>query len=54
MLNKTLLQMAFAGLTTFAAVSTAHAAEQLKIEVYNPGEKASSRYHLKLLAVKQK
>ncbi|WP_174848560.1 MBL fold metallo-hydrolase [Yersinia artesiana] len=40
MLNKTLLQMAFAGLTTFAAVSTAHAAEQLKMEVYNPGEKS--------------
>lgn len=32
--------MAFAGLTTFAAVSTAHAAEQLKMEVYNPGEKS--------------
>ncbi|CCQ39273.1 MBL fold metallo-hydrolase [Yersinia enterocolitica] len=40
MLNKTLLQMAFASLTTFAAVSTAHAAEQLKMEVYNPGEKS--------------
>ncbi|MGE4819119.1 MBL fold metallo-hydrolase [Yersinia enterocolitica] len=40
MLNKTLLQMAFAGLTTFAAVSIAHAAEQLKMEVYNPGEKS--------------
>ncbi|MDA5545104.1 MULTISPECIES: MBL fold metallo-hydrolase [Yersinia] len=40
MLNKTLLQMAFAGLTTFAAVSTANAAEQLKMEVYNPGEKS--------------
>ncbi|HHL2501289.1 TPA: MBL fold metallo-hydrolase [Yersinia enterocolitica] len=40
MLNRTLLQMAFAGLTTFAAVSTAHAAEQLKMEVYNPGEKS--------------
>lgn len=32
--------MAFAGLTTFAAVSIAHAAEQLKMEVYNPGEKS--------------
>lgn len=32
--------MAFASLTTFAAVSTAHAAEQLKMEVYNPGEKS--------------
>ncbi|MBW5812397.1 MBL fold metallo-hydrolase [Yersinia kristensenii] len=40
MLNKTLLQMAFAGLTTFAAISTASAAEQLKMEVYNPGEKS--------------
>ena len=40
MLNKTLLQMAFAGLTTFAAISTAHAAEQLKMEIYNPGEKS--------------
>ncbi|HHY6941009.1 MBL fold metallo-hydrolase [Yersinia enterocolitica] len=40
MLNKTLLQMAFAGLTTFAAVSIAHAAEQLKMKVYNPGEKS--------------
>lgn len=40
MLNKTLLQMAFAGMTTFAAVSIAHAAEQLKMEVYNPGEKS--------------
>ena len=40
MLNKTLLQVAFAGLTTFAAVSTAHAAEQLKMEVYNPGAKS--------------
>ncbi|CNL87666.1 MBL fold metallo-hydrolase [Yersinia proxima] len=40
MLNKTLLQMAFAGLTTFAAISTVHAAEQLKMEVYNPGEKS--------------
>ncbi|HGK4850479.1 TPA: MBL fold metallo-hydrolase [Yersinia enterocolitica] len=40
MLNKTLLQMAFGGLTTFAAVSIAHAAEQLKMEVYNPGEKS--------------
>ncbi|MGT3210603.1 MBL fold metallo-hydrolase [Yersinia enterocolitica] len=40
MLNKTLLQMAFAGLTTFAAVPIAHAAEQLKMEVYNPGEKS--------------
>ncbi|EKN6079201.1 MBL fold metallo-hydrolase [Yersinia enterocolitica] len=40
MLNKTLLQMAFASLTTFAAVSTAHAAEQLKMEVSNPGEKS--------------
>ncbi|MBW5851934.1 MBL fold metallo-hydrolase [Yersinia enterocolitica] len=40
MLNKTLLQIAFAGLTTFAAVSIAHAAEQLKMEVYNPGEKS--------------
>ncbi|EMU6156717.1 MBL fold metallo-hydrolase [Yersinia enterocolitica] len=40
MLNKTLLQMAFASLTTFAAVSIAHAAEQLKMEVYNPGEKS--------------
>lgn len=39
MLNKTLLQMAFAGLTTFAAISTASAAEQLKMEVYNPGRK---------------
>lgn len=32
--------MAFAGLTTFAAISTVHAAEQLKMEVYNPGEKS--------------
>ena len=40
MLNKTLLPMAFAGLTTFAAASTAHAAEQLKMDVYNPGEKS--------------
>ncbi|WP_227731729.1 MBL fold metallo-hydrolase [Yersinia proxima] len=40
MLNKTLLQMAFAGLTTFAAISTVHVAEQLKMEVYNPGEKS--------------
>lgn len=40
MLNKTLLQVAFAGLTTFAAVSTTHAAEQLKMEVYNPGAKS--------------
>ncbi|CNH62391.1 metallo-beta-lactamase superfamily protein PA0057 [Yersinia thracica] len=40
MLNKTLLQIAFAGLTTFAAVLTANAAEQLKMEVYNPGEKS--------------
>ena len=40
MLNKTLLPMAFAGLTTFASISTAHAAEQLKMDVYNPGEKS--------------
>lgn len=32
--------MTFAGLATFAAVSTASAAEQLKMEVYNPGEKS--------------
>ncbi|CNL00382.1 MBL fold metallo-hydrolase [Yersinia aldovae] len=40
MFNKTLLQMTFAGLATFAAVSTASAAEPLKMEVYNPGEKS--------------
>lgn len=40
MFTKTLLQMTFAGLATFAAVSTASAAEQLKMEVYNPGEKS--------------
>ncbi|AHM72341.1 MBL fold metallo-hydrolase [Yersinia hibernica] len=40
MLNKTLLPMAFASLTAFAAISTANAAEQLKMEVYNPGEKS--------------
>lgn len=40
MLNKTLLLMAFSGLTTFASISTAHAAEQLKMDVYNPGEKS--------------
>lgn len=40
MLNKTLLPMAFAGLTAFAAISTANAAEQLKMEVYNPGQKS--------------
>lgn len=37
MFNKTLLQMTFAGLATFAAVANASAAEQLKMEVYNPG-----------------
>lgn len=40
MFNKTLLQMTFAGLATFAAVANASAAEQLKMEVYNPGEKS--------------
>ncbi|CNI12479.1 metallo-beta-lactamase superfamily protein PA0057 [Yersinia aldovae] len=40
MFNKTLLTMTFAGLATFAAVSTASAAEPLKMEVYNPGEKS--------------
>ena len=40
MFTKTLLQMTFAGLATFSAVSTASAAEQLKMEVYNPGEKS--------------
>lgn len=40
MLTKTLLQMTFAGLATFAAISTANAADQLKMEVYNPGEKS--------------
>ncbi|MGE4801756.1 MBL fold metallo-hydrolase [Yersinia hibernica] len=38
--NKTLLPVAFASLTAFAAISTANAAEQLKMEVYNPGEKS--------------
>lgn len=32
--------MTFAGLATFAAVANASAAEQLKMEVYNPGEKS--------------
>lgn len=40
MFNKTLLQMTFAGLATFATVSTASAAAPLKMEVYNPGEKS--------------
>ena len=40
MFNKTLLQMTFAGLATFTAVANASAAEQLKMEVYNPGEKS--------------
>lgn len=40
MFNKTLLQMTFAGLATFAAVANASTAEQLKMEVYNPGEKS--------------
>ncbi|MGP2514674.1 MBL fold metallo-hydrolase [Yersinia sp. 2545 StPb PI] len=40
MFNKTLLQMTFAGLATFAAVANASAVEQLKMEVYNPGEKS--------------
>ncbi|CQJ49867.1 MBL fold metallo-hydrolase [Yersinia rohdei] len=40
MFTKTLFNMAFVGLTTLAAVSTANAAEQLKMEVYNPGEKS--------------
>ncbi|MFW5389184.1 MBL fold metallo-hydrolase [Yersinia sp. 2542 StPb PI] len=40
MFNKTLLQMTFAGLATFAAVANASAAEQLKMEVYNPGKKS--------------
>ncbi|CNE85078.1 MBL fold metallo-hydrolase [Yersinia nurmii] len=40
MFTKTLLQMTFASIATFGAVSTAVAAEPLKMEVYNPGEKS--------------
>ncbi|AJI94332.1 metallo-beta-lactamase superfamily protein [Yersinia ruckeri] len=40
MFTKTLLQMTLASVATFGAVSTAIAAEPLKMEVYNPGEKS--------------
>ncbi|MBS0056393.1 MBL fold metallo-hydrolase [Yersinia sp. Marseille-Q3913] len=40
MFNKTRLQTIFAGMAIFAAVSTANAADTLKMEVYNPGEKS--------------
>ncbi|EKN4692042.1 MBL fold metallo-hydrolase [Yersinia ruckeri] len=40
MFTKTLLQMTLASVATFGAVSTAIAADPLKMEVYNPGEKS--------------
>ncbi|EKN4688438.1 MBL fold metallo-hydrolase [Yersinia ruckeri] len=40
MFTKTLLQMTLASVATFGTVSTAIAAEPLKMEVYNPGEKS--------------
>ncbi|CNH51714.1 MBL fold metallo-hydrolase [Yersinia pekkanenii] len=40
MSNKSLLQMSFASLVILSAASTANAAEPLKMEVYNPGEKS--------------
>lgn len=40
MLNKKLLQMTLASMAIFAMVSTANAADTLKMEVYNPGEKS--------------
>jgi hypothetical protein len=38
MFNKSLLTLAFAGITTFSAYATA--ADTLTMEVYNPGEKS--------------
>ncbi|WP_145590492.1 MBL fold metallo-hydrolase [Yersinia aleksiciae] len=40
MFNKTRLQIIFASMAIFAAVSTANATDTLKMEVYNPGEKS--------------
>lgn len=54
MFNKTRLQIIFASMAIFAAVSTANAADTLKMEVYNPGEKVSSQYRRKLSAAKLK